>query len=293
VRACRTASIAATCALLALGAIGACREPARPEIPPLTTATADGGGTLAVAAASRSDAPDDAAAGSVLAAALDAPSSPVIARFVDAPVRLEASQCRRGLLAVVKGTVVALGETLAVGDVLVVSHGTAAFEATGTGTSVWATTAIPSCAVLSLLPLDKAVVRGAATPKVEWAGGTMSARLDVRATGPKAPSPAPELYLGRLEGTASVAEHDHATSWEILAAVEASGSFVLDGVDHRLGARQIVTVPPGVKHAWRPDPGAKLVAIQMYAPPGPELRFGALAAADKAAVKDAGPRDAR
>jgi hypothetical protein len=31
----------------------------------------------------------------------------------------------------------------------------------------------------------------------------------------------------------------------------------------------------------------------MYAPPGPELRFGALAAAERAAVKDAGPRDAR
>jgi hypothetical protein len=31
----------------------------------------------------------------------------------------------------------------------------------------------------------------------------------------------------------------------------------------------------------------------MYAPPGPELRFGALAAADKAAVKDAGAHDAR
>ena len=35
-----------------------------------------------------------------------------------------------------------------------------------------------------------------------------------------------------------------------------------------------------------------MVAIQMYAPPGPELRFGALAAAEKSAVKDAGTRDA-
>ena len=157
---------------------------------------------------------------------------------------------------------------------------------------VWADVAIPDCAVLSRPAVAKVVVRGAAAPKLEWAGGTMSARLDVTA-GPKAPSLAPELYLGRLEGTASVAEHDHPTSWEILAAVEANGTFVLDGTEGRLASRQIVMVPPGAKHAWRPEPGSKLVAIQMYSPPGPELRFGALAAADRAAVKDAGSRDAR
>jgi quercetin dioxygenase-like cupin family protein len=287
---CRTASVLATVALLAVGAIGACREPARPEVPPLTTAT-PASGDKATAAAS-----DDAATGSVLDASPspDASASPVKARFVDAPAKLEASQCQRGLLAVVKGTVTALGETLAAGDVLVVSHGTAPFDATGRdATMLWASTAIPDCAVLSLLPLSKAVVRGAATPKLEWAGGTMSARLDVETAGPKSPSPSPELYLGRLEGTAAVAEHDHPTSWEILAAVDASGTFVLGGTEHHLAARQIMIIPPGAKHAWKPEPGSKLVAIQMYSPPGPELRFGALAAADKAAVKDAGPRDAR
>ena len=60
----------------------------------------------------------------------------------------------------------------------------------------------------------------------------------------------PELYLGHLEGTAPVAEHSH--------------------------------------HAWRPKAGSKLVAVQMYSPPGPEQRFVALAAADE----DASARDA-
>jgi quercetin dioxygenase-like cupin family protein len=280
-------------ALLAVGAIGACREPAKPEIPPLTTATPASGSNAAIAAAA--PASDDASALVVVPSpSLDASASPVKARFVDAPAKLEASQCQRGLLAVVKGTVTALGETLAAGDVLVVSHGTAAFDATGRdATMVWASTAIPDCAVLSLLPLSKTVVRGAATPKLEWAGGTMSARLDVETAGPRSPSPSPELYLGRLEGTAAVAEHNHPTSWEILAAVDASGTFVLGGTEHHLTARQIMMIPPGVKHAWKPEPGSKLVAVQMYAAPGPELRFGALAAADKAAVNDAGPRDAR
>jgi hypothetical protein len=33
-----------------------------------------------------------------------------------------------------------------------------------------------------------------------------------------------------------------------------------------------------VKHSWTPDPKSELVAIQLYAPPGPEQRFRALAA---------------
>jgi mannose-6-phosphate isomerase-like protein (cupin superfamily) len=118
----------------------------------------------------------------------------------------------------------------------------------------------------------------------------MAARLDV------ASKVSPELYLGRLEGTAPVSEHMHASSWEILAAVEANGVFSLEGTEGRLAARQVVVVPPGAKHAWKPEPGSKLVAVQMYSPPGPEQRFVALAAADKdagAAVKDAGARDAR
>ena len=107
----------------------------------------------------------------------------------------------------------------------------------------------------------------------------MSARLDV---GPKA---SPDLYLGRLEGTAAVAEHVHEKSWEVLAAIDAAGTFTLDGKEQRLGPRQVVFVPPNTKHAWKPDQGSKLVALQMYSPPGPEQRFIALAAAEKDAGK--------
>jgi quercetin dioxygenase-like cupin family protein len=270
-------------ALLAAGAIASCgeREPKKPEIPPLTTAIPDAATRGAVAHAPPPA--DDAAAPSLLAAALE---PPVKARFVDTPARLDAAVCERVVVAVVKGKVTAMSETLHAGDVLVVTHGDA-FDASGTGTVVWASVAIPDCAALSRPAAAKVVVRGAPTPKLEWAGGTMSARLDVSA----ASKVAPELYLGRLEGTAGVAEHDHPTSWEILAAVEAKGAFVIDGTEARLASRQIVFVPPGAKHAWKPEPGSKLVAVQMYAPPGPELRFGALAAAEKAAVKDAGSRD--
>ena len=51
----------------------------------------------------------------------------------------------------------------------------------------------------------------------------MHAHLDVE----KSVSPA--AYLGRLRGTAPVAEHTHPDSWELICAIEASGTFRLSG----------------------------------------------------------------
>ncbi len=172
-KACRTASVFAMGALLVAGAIGASREPVAPEIPPLTTAMPDAAPGTAVAVTAPPA--DDAAASSVLAAALE---PPVKAKFVDLPAKLDASLCQRVLVAVVKGKVTAMGESLATGDVLVVTHGDA-FDATGPATVVWASVAIPDCAVLSRPATTKVVVRAAAAPKLEWASGTMSAHLDV------------------------------------------------------------------------------------------------------------------
>jgi quercetin dioxygenase-like cupin family protein len=134
---------------------------------------------------------------------------------------------------------------------------------------------------------EKTIIRGNEAPELRWAGGAMRAHLDV---GTKV---SPELYLGRLEGTAPVPEHDHPASTETLVAVEAAGTYTVDGKEHRLGPKQIVTLPKGTKHSWRPDPGSRLVAIQIYDPPGPEQRFVTLAAAEKdagAIVADGGRR---
>ena len=278
-RSCRTASIFAMGVLGAVLAMAACREAMSPEIPPLTTASPDGGSLLGETNVSISaSVVDDSgpSTSAVMAAALAEP--PVKAKFVDTPAKLEAALCERTLVAVVKGKVTALAETLGPGDVLVVGNGEA-FDATGPGTVVWATTPIVPCAILDRPSPSKSVVRATVAPKLEWAGKTMSAHLDVHA---------PELYLGRLEGTAPVPEHNHAGSWEIVAALEANGTFVIDGTEGHVAPRQVILIPPGAKHAWKPEHGAKLVAVQMYAPPGPEQRFVALAAADK----DAGARDA-
>jgi len=277
--------------VVAVMAVAACREAMSPEIPPLTTASPDGGSDLgetnvslsasAASAVAENGGPSTSA---VMAAALAEP--PVKAKFVDTPAKLEAALCERTFVAVVKGKVTALSEALGPGDVLVVGNGEP-FDATGAGTVVWATTSIAPCAVRDRPAPSKSVVRATVAPKLEWGGGTMSAHLDVHS---------PELYLGRLEGTASVGEHNHGGSWEILAAVDANGTMVLDGTEAHVGPRQVVMIPPGAKHAWKPEAGSKLVAVQMYSPPGPELRFVTLAATDKdagAIVKDAGSRDAR
>jgi mannose-6-phosphate isomerase-like protein (cupin superfamily) len=90
--------------------------------------------------------------------------------------------------------------------------------------------------------------------------------------------------MGRIEGTAAVPEHDHGRSWEVLCAVEASGTLTIDGAPRRIAPKTCTKVLPGAKHSWKPDDGTKLVAVQFYTPPGPEQRFKAMAAADGGAA---------
>jgi len=213
----------------------------------------------------------------------------VQAAVVDLPAKVDVAGCAEAVVAVVSGTATAHGETLKAGDVLVARHADP-FEVKGTGTVVTAVATDPSDACSKKKPpLATSVIRVATTPEISWAKGAMHARLQV---GDKERS---LFYLGRLEGTSPVADHLHEGTWEILAAIDASGTFVLDGKESRLAPRQVVIVPPDTKHEWRPDPGSKLVAVQMYSPPGPEQRFVALAAAeqDAGAAEAGGPARAK
>lgn len=92
----------------------------------------------------------------------------------------------------------------------------------------------------------------------------------------------PSVYIGALEGSLSVAEHVHETSWELICAARAAGTFTLDGVAGRLTNGGCVSIPAGHKHSWTPDPGTSLWALQVYTPGGPEARFRTLAAQDSA-----------
>lgn len=213
--------------------------------------------------------PGPAAVSPVPATPAPTPERPEVV-FADLPARLDSGICTRVLLTLIKGDLAVMDEKLAPGDSVVITHA-AAQPIEGNGLAIVARARIPGCAPKARPSPEKQVIRAASAPALRWAQGAMEAHLDT----PREASP--ELYSGRLAGTASVAEHNHEGSWEILAAIEASGTFTLDGQEQRLGPKQIVFIPPGARHSWKPDTGAKLVAVQMYAPPGPEQRFVALA----------------
>jgi mannose-6-phosphate isomerase-like protein (cupin superfamily) len=199
-------------------------------------------------------------------------TNPVTASFVDVTskgVDYKFTACEQLTVALVKGKASALGQQLAAGDVLV-TRAAGPFTLKGEGLAVVATVQPPHCEPGQVTKMVTKVPASAA-PELTWAGGKMHAHLDIGA------DVSPNAYTGRLEGTAPVAEHVHPDSWEILCAVEAAGTFTLDGKEQRLGPKQVVVVPPNTKHAWKPDEGSKLVAIQLYAPPGPEQRFKKLA----------------
>jgi mannose-6-phosphate isomerase-like protein (cupin superfamily) len=288
VRACAVGSAIGGLPLAAVLAIGACHgAPPRPDVPPVTVAPANSAVPI-LNEHTGPAAPIEGGAPAASAMPAAAPAEPPVkASFVDAPAKVEESVCETTMLAVVKGKLTAAGETLAPGDVLVLKHADAA-DVKGSGLFVLARAPLAPCAVRDRPAQEKTVVRATAAPKLEWAKGTMNAHLDV---GTKV---SPQLYLGRLEGTAAVPEHAHPGSSEVLAFVDAAGTLTVDGKDQRVGPKQIVAIPAGARHAWKPDPGSKLVAIQMYAPPGPEQRFVALAAAEKDAgapsAPDAGKR---
>lgn len=210
------------------------------------------------------------------------PRVPIEAGFVDVPARFEAAPCARVFIAVAAGDVKAAGADLHEGDVLVLARSDG-FAMTGAALVLVARVPLATCVGES----EKTVLRAGAAPELTWANGQMHAHLDVGR------EVSPEAYVGRLSGTASVAEHTHPGAWEVLAAVEAAGTFTIDGVDHRLGPRQVIAIPPDTRHAWKADPGSRLVAIQLYDPPGPEQRFLGLAAAAKASLSTADAGAAR
>ncbi len=289
----------------ALVSVSACRERTRVQVPGPTTARPDPATPLlsgpvtdpkpsGAATAVRHDA---GAAPSAVAPspASSAPGEPPGVAFVKGGAKLPVGVCRRLALAVTKGKLTvettdpaAAGAPktteLAKGDVLVATHAPM-LTLRGEGDAVAAHMPTHGCAMDDHPPVQQSVVRGNVARELTWARGAMHARLDV------GPSVSPELYVGRLEGTAPVAEHTHPTAYEVLAAVEGAGTFSLEGREQRLVAPQIVVVPPNAKHAWKPDPGSRLVAVQMYSPPGPEQRFVALDAAEReAGAADAGRR---
>lgn len=199
--------------------------------------------------------------------------APLVAKLLDTPAHLEDALCKRTFVAAIRGTLDVDGRTLRPGDVLV-ARNAHPLDVAGKGTIAFAEVPLGACVLRDRPSPELTVVPGGEARELSWGHGTMHARLDVER------ERAPEAYMGRLGGTAHVAEHAHAGAWEILFVIDAAGTFTLDGTAYRLAANDVLFVPAGAKHAWTPDPGSTLSAIQMYVPPGPEQRFRALAEVD-------------
>lgn len=291
-RAARVSTLAAavSSSLAALGALAACDpHAAPPEVPPPTSARPAGStpvlsGPVTSPRPSRPDAAghphDHALHGHMTPGPARVALSPG-ASFVKSGDTVEVGVCVRVVIAA-RGTLAAhvrdgasgvppRHAELGPGDTLVVTNA-ASITLQGEGTALAVRQDVAVCAVDDMPPREVQLVKATAARELRWARGAMTAHHDVRT---------PELYVGRLAGTAPVAEHEHATSIEVLAAFEGAGTFTLGGKEQRLVAPQIVVVPAGVRHAWKPDPGTTLVAVQTYAPPGPEERFLALDAAER------------
>lgn len=238
---------------------------------------------LALLAACKSG--DDGASSSAPAAASAQPPAappsnsgpPVSASFVEVsaaagPSPVVVAPCSEAVLVPIRGMVNAADLHVGQGDIAAI-RGQTTVSLEGNATVLVARARLASCDA----PPLRTVVKADAARDVPFMHGTMHARFDLDDR-----ELAPSFYFGRLSGTAAVAEHAHAGTWELLCAVEAAGTFTLAGAPSRLGGRTCVTVPPDTKHSWQPDTGSTLTALQMYWPPGPEQRFKKLAADDVA-----------
>ncbi|MFO0559903.1 MAG: hypothetical protein U0269_17925 [Polyangiales bacterium] len=128
--------------------------------------------------------------------------------------------------------------------------------------------------VLRRSPL--AVRRLADIEWLSWGAGAFRAKLVF--DGPDSQRASLSVLVGGA--TANVAEHTHDHSYELLTAVVADGMVNVWGTgEGSLGHQSVVrpgdpqVIPMGVRHAWVGAGTVPLIAVQAYAPSGPEQRF--------------------
>jgi len=87
----------------------------------------------------------------------------------------------------------------------------------------------------------------------------------------------------------TVPEHKHEISAEMLYVLEGAGEMVVAGKRTAVKTGHMIQVPPGVKHSFsiHKDSDKRFVAVQVYAPAGPEQRFKR---GVKVEASDEGPR---
>jgi quercetin dioxygenase-like cupin family protein len=101
-------------------------------------------------------------------------------------------------------------------------------------------------------------------------GGKGLARimLEPRTTG----SDALALDLLEFSPGAEVPRHQHAGSTEVVYVLSGGGTLSVGSENHKFTAEEVLHLPPDQPHAAK-FTGEKTIAVQIYAPAGPEQRF--------------------
>lgn len=113
-------------------------------------------------------------------------------------------------------------------------------------------------------------VSTAEAPRHVIAQGKGSATLLLN---PNTGASAASLSLLEFQPGAAVPEHTHEGSAEILYIEEGEAEMTLAGQTLRVGKGDAVYIPAGAKHSAKVVSAQPLRAVQVYAGPGPELRF--------------------
>jgi quercetin dioxygenase-like cupin family protein len=104
-------------------------------------------------------------------------------------------------------------------------------------------------------------------------GGKGSVRIlfDEKTTG----TPAMSVDYLEFAPGAEVARHEHPGTTELVYVLDGGGILTVGNQSHRFGAAEVLHIPPGQPHSVKFTTSEKTVAIQLYAPAGPEQRFRA------------------
>ncbi|HXU82471.1 MAG TPA: cupin domain-containing protein, partial [Polyangia bacterium] len=102
-------------------------------------------------------------------------------------------------------------------------------------------------------------------------GGKGNARilLEPQDTG----SPALALDVVEWSGGAEAPRHQHDGSAEVLYVVAGGGTLTVGSETYPFAAEDAIHIPSGQPHGAKFSAGDKTIAIQFYAPAGPEQRF--------------------
>lgn len=123
------------------------------------------------------------------------------------------------------------------------------------------------------VPVRGAMIERASQPVLIIGDGKAGARILLDEATVPGLKEAAMTELVMLPG-ASVPEHTHDASAELLYILEGHGTMVLDGQASVVRAGMAIFIPAGVKHSFTVDTKVEpLRAIQVYTPGGPEQRF--------------------